>query len=71
MLVPSMLMVAPMGSTKLATSSSTPRCSSTRSMVTGRVAALELVEKASNWAGAMPLKKNLYPRLAMSLTRVG
>ena len=50
-LVPSMLMVAPTGSTKLETSLSTPICSSTRSMVTGRVAALELVEKASNWAG--------------------
>ena len=35
----------------------TPRCSSTCSMVTGRVAALELVENANNCAGAIPLRK--------------
>ena len=52
-----MLMVAPMGKTKLVTSLSTPRFSSTHSMVTGKVAALELVEKANNCAGAIPLKK--------------
>ena len=48
-----MLMVAPTGKTKLLTSFSTPICSSTRSIVTGKVAALELVEKASNCAGAI------------------
>ena len=52
-------MVAPRGSTKEATSFRTPRFSSAHSRVTGRVAALELVEKASNWAGAMP-KKNSF-----------
>ena len=44
----SMLMVAPTGQTKLAISFSTPRPSSAASMVTGRVAMLELVEKATN-----------------------
>ena len=41
-------MVAPTGSTKPETSLSTPKCSSTRSIVTGKVAALELVENANN-----------------------
>ena len=41
-------MVAPIGNTKLATSSSTPKLSSTHSIVTGNVAALELVEKAKS-----------------------
>jgi len=56
-LVPSILMVAPTGRTKLLMSLSTPICSSTLSMVTGRVAALELVEKASSWAGLILLRK--------------
>ena len=47
-LVPSMLMVAPKGRTKLAVSLEMPNFSSAVSMVNGRVAALELVEKASN-----------------------
>ena len=50
-------MVAPIGRTKLVTSLSTPQLSSTHSIVTGSVAALELVEKASSCAGAIPLKK--------------
>ncbi len=32
----------------------TPNSSSQRSIVTGRVAPLELVENANNWAGARP-----------------
>ena len=56
-----MFMVAPIGSTKLATSLSTPRFSSTHSIVTGKVAALELVEKANNCAGAIPfMKKEIF-----------
>ena len=51
--VPSILMVAPNGRTKEETSSLIPNSFSQRSMVTGRVAPLELVEKASNWAGPM------------------
>src|SRR5690606_40337810 len=52
-LVPSMFTVAPNGSTKLLTSSETPSSSSTCFIVTGRVAELELVVKASSWAGRM------------------
>ena len=48
-----MFTVAPSGSTKEETSSDTPSFSSARSMVTGSVAALELVENASSCAGAM------------------
>ena len=44
-------MVAPTGSTKLDTSSETPRCFCVRSKVKGKVAALELVEKASICTG--------------------
>ena len=51
--------VAPIGKTKLATSSSTPICSVTLSIVTGRVAALELVENASNCAGEIAFIKKL------------
>src|SRR5690606_19866739 len=61
-------MVAPMGSTKLVTSSSTPKCSSTRSIVTGRVAALELVEKANNCAGDIPFIKKEGLRLVKTQT---
>ncbi len=50
-LVPSIFTVAPTGSTNPDTSLSTPMCSSTRSMVTGNVAALLLVENANNCAG--------------------
>ena len=52
-------MVAPTGNTKLDTSLSTPMCSSTRSMVTGSVAALLLVENANNCAGEIPFIKKL------------
>ncbi|CAI8349082.1 MAG: Uncharacterised protein [Formosa sp. Hel3_A1_48] len=55
-LVPSILIVAPTGNTKLDTSLSTPTCSSTRSIVTGKVAALLLVEKANNCAGLICFK---------------
>ena len=55
-LVPSILMVAPTGKTKPATSGSTPKCSSTLSIVTGKVAALELVENANNCAGLICFK---------------
>ena len=47
MLVPSMFMVAPSGQTKLVTSSETFRFLLTLFIVKGRVAALELVEKAN------------------------
>ena len=49
-----MFMVAPRGKTKEDTSSETPNSSSHLSIVTGNVAPLELVEKANNWAGAIP-----------------
>ena len=39
-----MLTVAPIGKTKLATSSSTPKCSSTRSIVTGKVSGLTVID---------------------------
>ena len=52
------MIVAPTGNTKLATSSSTPKCSVTRSIVTGNVAALELVENANNCAGEIPLRND-------------
>ena len=53
--VPSILMVAPRGRTKEETSSETPNSSSQQSIVTGKVAPLELVENANNCAGAIPL----------------
>ena len=43
-----MLTVAPIGRTKLDISLSTPKFFSAQSIVTGSVAALELVEKPSN-----------------------
>ena len=54
-----MLIVAPIGKTKLETSFFTPNSFSTLSIVTGRVAALELVEKATNCAGKIPLINSL------------
>ena len=51
-----MLMVTPTGSTKEETSSETPRCFCVRSMVNGKVAALELVEKANICTGNTALK---------------
>ena len=54
--VPSMLMVAPSGKTKEETSSETPSFSWAISIVTGSVAALDEVENATSWAGAMPEK---------------
>ena len=51
-----MLMVTPTGSTNDDTSSETPRCFWVRSIVKGRVAALELVEKASICTGKIALK---------------
>src|SRR5690554_3290004 len=54
--VPSILTVAPMGNTKLVTFLSTPRFSSTHSIVTGNVAALLEVENANVCAGAIALK---------------
>ena len=61
-----MLIVAPIGRTKLATSLSTPKFPSTHSIVTGKVAALELVENASNCAGAIPRTKKEIFRLVKS-----
>jgi len=61
--------VAPIGKTKLATSSSTPKLSTVLSIVTGKVAALELVEKANNCAGEIPLIKNFGLFLANTLTK--
>ena len=48
-----MFMVAPSGSTKLTMSSGTPSLRA-HCMFTGSVALEEELEKASNWAGAMP-----------------
>ena len=63
------MIVAPIGKTKLATSSSTPKLSTVLSIVTGKVAALELVEKANNCAGEIPLIKNFGLFLANTLTK--
>ena len=51
-----MLMVAPSGSTNDATSFDTPRFRSVTRIVTGSVAALEDVEKATSCACAIPRK---------------
>ena len=59
MLVPSMFIVAPRGHTKLVTSSDTFKFFSTLFIVRGSVAALELVEKASIWAGKIAFKNFL------------
>ena len=48
---------SPNGNTKEETSSETSRFSSQHSIVIGSVAALELVEKATNCAGAILEKK--------------
>ena len=53
-----MLIVAPRGRTKAETSFDTPSFSSHNFIVTGRVAPLELDEKAKICAGKMP-RKNL------------
>lgn len=63
------LMVAPSGSTKLATSLSTPRSCSTQRTVTGNVAALELELNASSWAGAMARAKRRSGTLVNSRSR--
>ena len=55
-----MLIVAPSGSTNDDTSSDTPSFSSTRSMVTGRVAPLELVVNATSCTGAIPWKNTFH-----------
>ena len=39
-------------------------------MVTGSVAALELVEKATNWAGKIPLKKKLGLLFSINFTAI-
>jgi len=52
-----MLIVAPSGNTNDDTSSETPSFSSQRSMVTGSVAPLELVENATSCTGAIPETK--------------
>ena len=66
--VPSMLTVAPSGSTKLAILLDTPRFSSAVCMVTGSVA-LELdVEKPNNCGLRMRLKNSTGLRRAMNLT---
>ena len=62
MAVPSMLMVAPRGRTKELTSGSAPILLE-HSMVTGRVAAEEVVVKATIMAGQMPLMNLPKPTL--------
>ena len=52
-------MVAPNGSTNEEISSETPRSFSQRFIVTGKVAPLELVEKATSCTGPIDLKKCL------------
>ena len=66
-----MLMVAPSGNTNDDTSSETPNFSSTRSMVTGRVAPLELVVNATNCAGPIPWKNVFHGIGDISLRRIG
>ena len=66
-----MLIVAPRGRTNEETSSDTPSFSSQRSMVTGSVAPLELVENATSWAGAIPAKKVRIVIGVKSLSRIG
>ena len=67
-----MFTVAPMGSTKLAVVLLTPMFSSTQSMVTGRVAALLLVLKASSCAGLMARRKRAYTlRRSTTLSSTG
>ena len=68
-LVPSIFTVAPTGNTKPETSLSTPKCSSTLSMVTGNVAALELVEKANNCAGLNCFKNHNGDFLVINLIK--
>ena len=54
-----MFIVAPIGRTKLDTSFSTFKWFCTLSIVTGSVAALELVEKATSCAGRIAFKKEI------------
>ena len=56
-------MVTPTGNTNDDTSSETPKCFCVRSMVKGKVAALELVVKASICTGAAALKNCFIVRL--------
>ena len=65
-----MFIVAPTGKTKLETSLSTPMCSSTLSIVTGSVAALELVEKANNCAGLNCFKNTIGFFFVKKLTNI-
>ena len=65
--VPSILIVAPNGSTKDDISFETPRSFSQRFIVTGKVAPLELVENATNCTGPIDLKKCLRLTLVKSL----
>ena len=58
-LVPSILTVAPIGKTKFEIFFGIDKLLFTQSIVTGNVAALEDVENASIWAGAIDLKKFL------------
>ena len=59
--VPSMLTVAPSGTTKPETSQADPSLSRTQRSVTGRVAALELVAKAIVSASRAPRQKRSGP----------
>ena len=70
-LVPFMLTVAPRGRTKLEMFSDTPSSSSVIFMVTGSVALLELVEKASNCAGRIALKKWPTGTFVINLSKSG
>ena len=65
-----MLTVAPIGRTKLEISLSTPSLFSAQSIVTGRVAALELVENPKSCAAAIPLIKKPGLVFVISLTKI-
>ena len=64
-----MLTVDPIGRTKLDISLSTPKFFSAQSIVTGSVAALELVEKPSNCAAEIPFinVEGLVPVISLTI----
>lgn len=66
-----MLMVAPRGTTKLATSFFTPTRSSTVRRVTGRVAPLEAVLKATSSGSRILPKKRIGLTLPSTISSVG
>src|SRR3990167_7786886 len=66
-----MLIEVPKGTTKLQIRFDTPALFSTQSMVMGRVAAEELVEKAVTSAGAIALKWRIGLTLAINFRKRG